>query len=641
MGRIVDESFFDDSEAVADDSLGYKAVGSLAKLGQGMTANFSDEIAGAVKSLPGYLGLLSAGNPENLSLADVYRQEKNLTNKALNQFTEEHPILGTGSEILGSIASPISKIKAGGVLGSAALQSGIMGAGAADTLAEIPEQAIESGVIGAGTAGALGLAGKGLKAIGGKASSMAEATKNKLLGLQYSDIKKSLEKGANSKEGVSAVEDSINRLVDKGILKPGEARANYDIVDDILTKNRTAVKDKLILADQVQEELIQPDFKNTLKYLENETVDAEQLRGLEIFKKYASPLLKNRGMISEMEHQKSLFGKLGADALGREGSDQLEANIHKYMALDIKNAVNDELKKPLYKAKLGKNIYEEVQDARKEMQDLLTVYPALTKANAREKVSDADSLMTGLLRTTGGYGVPVLVGAGIGEGTGAGALAGAGAGLALRSTAGRKALIPTLKGIGGAAKVTGDVASKSALPAARLSNLFSEEEPKAKKSESKSSKKSAKIVDASFFDEEPVQQISFDTALETPEGRDLILDALRQVESGGNPNAVSPAGAMGAYQFMPETAKAYNIDPFDEAASRVAAEKYLLDEYSALGDIRSALGAYNAGRPRISKARENAGSLDFADYAQFLPLETQEYSPKVEMAFNELLKARS
>lgn len=113
-------------------------------------------------------------------------------------------------------------------------------------------------------------------------------------------------------------------------------------------------------------------------------------------------------------------------------------------------------------------------------------------------------------------------------------------------------------------------------------------------------------------------------------GFEPVLDAIRTVESGGNPRAVSPKGAMGAYQFMPATAKAYGLqDPFDEFASREAASSLIQDELDALGSLPLALAAYNAGRPAVLRAIQKAGTNDFNQVAKYLPAETVSYVPKV------------
>lgn len=83
-----------------------------------------------------------------------------------------------------------------------------------------------------------------------------------------------------------------------------------------------------------------------------------------------------------------------------------------------------------------------------------------------------------------------------------------------------------------------------------------------------------------------------------------LLDRIRQVESGGNPNAVSPKGAKGAYQFLDGTAiesmqelgmdpSTYN--PRNEQQQRVLAEHYINKLTKMLGSQQLAVAAYNAG----------------------------------------------
>lgn len=98
-----------------------------------------------------------------------------------------------------------------------------------------------------------------------------------------------------------------------------------------------------------------------------------------------------------------------------------------------------------------------------------------------------------------------------------------------------------------------------------------------------------------------------------------LLTSVMNAESSGNPNAVSPTGAQGLFQFEPSTAKAYNIDPTDPQQAAQGAAKMLSDltqQYK--GDVPTALAAYNWGSGNIAKhGIENA------------PSETQKYVAKV------------
>ena len=82
---------------------------------------------------------------------------------------------------------------------------------------------------------------------------------------------------------------------------------------------------------------------------------------------------------------------------------------------------------------------------------------------------------------------------------------------------------------------------------------------------------------------------------------DELLDKLMEVESGGDPEAVSPAGAIGLYQWLPSSAKqaGYGVKPFDPKdpkAARAATKKYLENMQKHHGFTpEETLRAYNWG----------------------------------------------
>ena len=123
---------------------------------------------------------------------------------------------------------------------------------------------------------------------------------------------------------------------------------------------------------------------------------------------------------------------------------------------------------------------------------------------------------------------------------------------------------------------------------------------------------------------------------------DELLDAVRWVESSGGKYLLSKAGARGAYQFMPATAKSYNVNPTDadETDDRAGARQLLIDEFKALGSIELALAAYNAGRPAVIRAINKAGSREWDVVKGHLPEETRDYIPKI-FAAKKLRSTRS
>jgi soluble lytic murein transglycosylase-like protein len=76
-----------------------------------------------------------------------------------------------------------------------------------------------------------------------------------------------------------------------------------------------------------------------------------------------------------------------------------------------------------------------------------------------------------------------------------------------------------------------------------------------------------------------------------------LIRAVVDVESRGNPNAVSRAGAQGLMQLMPATQALYRVcDPFDPTANVDGGTRYLHDLLVRYHhDIQLALAAYNAG----------------------------------------------
>ena len=80
-----------------------------------------------------------------------------------------------------------------------------------------------------------------------------------------------------------------------------------------------------------------------------------------------------------------------------------------------------------------------------------------------------------------------------------------------------------------------------------------------------------------------------------------LLSAVAKQESGYNPNAKSPAGAVGLMQFMPATAKGMGIDPKDPAQAIDGAGKLLASHVKTFGSVSLALAAYNAGPGNVRK----------------------------------------
>jgi hypothetical protein len=100
---------------------------------------------------------------------------------------------------------------------------------------------------------------------------------------------------------------------------------------------------------------------------------------------------------------------------------------------------------------------------------------------------------------------------------------------------------------------------------------------------------------------------------------DLFERQINQ-ESGFNPSAVSPAGAIGISQIMPATAQSWNVDPHDPVASLSAAASHMAWYQSHYGSFEKALAAYNGGSSKLDWCITN-----YTDWLSCMPAETQRY----------------
>jgi soluble lytic murein transglycosylase-like protein len=66
-------------------------------------------------------------------------------------------------------------------------------------------------------------------------------------------------------------------------------------------------------------------------------------------------------------------------------------------------------------------------------------------------------------------------------------------------------------------------------------------------------------------------------------------------ESAFDPFAVSPAGAIGIAQFMPETAEAFSVNPLDPRQAMAGSARLLASYVARYHSYALALAAYNAG----------------------------------------------
>jgi len=98
---------------------------------------------------------------------------------------------------------------------------------------------------------------------------------------------------------------------------------------------------------------------------------------------------------------------------------------------------------------------------------------------------------------------------------------------------------------------------------------------------------------------------------------------VRQInqESRFNPDAVSPAGAVGIAQFLPSTAAGLGVNPWDPTQALYGAARMMANAYHQYGDYAKALAAYNAGSGQLQSAVYACG----VNWLSCMPAETQNY----------------
>jgi membrane-bound lytic murein transglycosylase D len=113
------------------------------------------------------------------------------------------------------------------------------------------------------------------------------------------------------------------------------------------------------------------------------------------------------------------------------------------------------------------------------------------------------------------------------------------------------------------------------------------------------------------------------------------LKYLAVIESRLKSGAVSWAGAVGPWQFMPGTARLFGLkvtkgrdERTDYVKSTHAAAKYLKSLYNEFGDWLLVIAAYNGGPGVVYNAMKKSKSKNFWDLQYYLPAESRTHVKK-------------
>ena len=109
-------------------------------------------------------------------------------------------------------------------------------------------------------------------------------------------------------------------------------------------------------------------------------------------------------------------------------------------------------------------------------------------------------------------------------------------------------------------------------------------------------------------------------AADTYEVDPILITAVMESESGFNFRAVSPIGALGLMQLMPETAQMLGVNPYNALENVLGGTLYLknqLNRFSNYGrySVTNAVAAYNAGPQAVINA---GGVPNYAETRQYV-----------------------
>ena len=554
------------------------------------TFGFGDEAAAGVRSLlPGFAS---------------YDEELAAIRGGQKQFATEHPYIDLGTKVAGALAMPVGGLAAkGATFGSKAALAAAEGAGLGGLygfgegeggLENRAENALRTGAIASVLSPLVAVAPSVFRKSGDDFERAA-------LNIGKAELKKSAKFTKTSSTDEVPLVKALEGVRERGLFKGSkDANAMIERNEGLIGSIGDDVTSILKKADAKQTDVTIPSFDNTARFIAEHPFEKDIL-----IKQRDSRLdtINNLwdGSVSGLNKIKQYLHKIAY----KNTTDSKE--LDKALATDIRRSIESQADNLL-----GGDAGSKIKALNEMQGEHLTLRDVLFKNKIKdEEVGGAAKLLRRTIVSPAGGGVAGL-GISMATGNPVPALLGL-AGGAMLTKPGQFAL----SGLSRSAESGAEAASPilQALISRGPAAAFSPEEAAATALEPMST----------WQDIGSEQQAS--------PINDNLLDAIKQVESGGVPKgqkAISPKGAQGPYQFMPATAKAYGLkDPFDEVAARTAANSLLTDELEALESLPLAVASYNAGRPKILNAIKKAGSADWEDVSEFLPKETQNYVEKV------------
>lgn len=515
-----------------------------------------------------------------------------------------------------------------------------------------------AGIVGALAPGALGTAAKGVATklapsmvTKGKALQRAQfgsrqgdytAKKNTMIELAEDEFVTQLDKSADN-----LIEQKVlPRTSNPDKLYPAVQTAKKNLEKDIQATLKTAQKKVGTIEP--------PPFERAMQYIQEGKVPANEVDDYlkEIIDFQEAVAREGKGSLAYLNNQRK--------AIGENWSNKPNADAGFWRAFyrDIKNHIE--------------KYAPEIEGLHKKKQDLVVIEPVIERAkkanqsfaerlNANKWFYTTSTLgLPGALMVLGPAGIPVALGLAA-AGTKPGRMT---IGRALQA-AGERAQAPVTydlasalrsAGVAGANAAESDpidmqIANEQAAIDAMATRLAAAEQQigssQATPTATATPTETSVATDTATATPEPTQPVEATPTI-TVEGTDYslptgdryaspdLVKAVIAVESSGKRGQVSPKGARGLMQIMPETAKELGIDPTDPEQNIEGGSRYLKTLINRFDNVELALAAYNWGQGNIANALKKlrgegreATWENIKRYNSRLPSETRKYVGKV------------
>lgn len=495
----------------------------------------------------------------------------------------------------------------------------------------------------------------GIKGLVGGAKGLATAAERSAFGIRPSDITK-----ANKRKGFGFLASLKPDPLDAAIADVRSSGAT-GLFDDISpqalldttreqSSNAASKIGKLISeADNAKQMEILPQFDN-LESTALKLFPTEREKAAKLVKQYQDGVINDwDGSIESLNTLKKqlsgmLQGKYGKDV------DPTETKLLKALYKDLESSVSNGVEEASKAIPDGATAAT-IRGLNREISNRRLLEPILERAASKDKTQDITKILTNFTRTSGGRGTLILASLLSGGTIGKGILGGLALD-ALTTPKGRLLTADTLRGISkGVERLTPSLSSGAfASPIANaLMNDSQEQDQSSPSSMTEALVGSNAPLDIPlqnggdrvFIPPVPQPEMykpsSFQMEDDMAYSKDSpMVKAIIAAESTGDRRAVSPKGAQGLMQLMPETGRelarkiGVEYDPFDPEQNVLLGTEYfnqLLDRYN--GDDKLALAAYNWGLGRIDKLIKKLGTSDFDKIRPHLPSETKTYVKRV------------